>query len=58
MIYYIPFNQEYIGNDNEFFFFLTNFEAPKHQVIEVDIRKKINIWNVDVVVPVSLMILL
>lgn len=49
----LSINQEYIGNDAEFFFFRTNFDAPKHRVIEVDIRNKNNMWNADVIIPVS-----
>lgn len=45
--------QEYVGNDGEYFIFLTNFRAPKHHLVEINIRNKINIWNVDVIVPVS-----
>ncbi|XP_055307555.1 uncharacterized protein LOC129571737 [Sitodiplosis mosellana] len=45
---------DYVGNHGEFFYFLTNFEAPKHHVIEVNIRSKVNMWNVDVVVPENL----
>lgn len=49
----LSLNQEYIGNDAEFFFFLTNFEAPKHRVIEVDIRNKTSMWNAHVIIPVN-----
>ncbi|XP_055322565.1 uncharacterized protein LOC129578284 [Sitodiplosis mosellana] len=45
---------EYIGNEDEHFFFLTNFGAPKHHVIKVNIRNHIDMWNVDVVVPENL----
>lgn len=45
-------NQEYVGNEGENFFFLTNFGAPKHHLIEVNIRNHIDMWNADIVVPV------
>lgn len=45
--------QDYVGNDGDFFIFLTNVEAPKHRLIEVDIRNKISKNYVDVIVPVS-----
>lgn len=51
--FFFSLNQEYIGNYCEFFYFLTNFGAPKHHVIEVNVRNKVNMWNVDVVIPVS-----
>lgn len=45
------FNQEYIGNDGELFFFLTNCGALKRHLIEVNLTDKVNTLNV--VVPVS-----
>lgn len=45
--------QEYVGNDADFFLFLTNVGAPMHHLIEVDIRNKKPRNNIDVIVPVS-----
>lgn len=45
--------QEYVGNNGDFFLFLTNVGAPMYHVIEIDIRNKKPRNNVDVVVAVS-----
>lgn len=45
--------QEYVGNDGDFFLFLTNVGAPEHQIIEIDIRTKKPKKYCDVVIPVS-----
>lgn len=45
--------QEYVGNDADFFLFLTNVGAPMHHLIEVDIRNKKPRNHVDVIVAVS-----
>lgn len=41
--------QEYIGNDDELFSFLTNFDAPKHRVIQIDIVKRTSIVIIQVI---------
>lgn len=30
--------QEYVGNDGDKFWFLTNLDAPKHRIIEININ--------------------
>ena len=45
--------QEYVGNDGDFFLFLTNVGAPNHHLIEIDIRNKKPRNNLDIVVAVS-----
>lgn len=49
------FYVEYVGNDREFFTFLTNFGAPKHHLIEINIRSKKpgNHWDVAVAVSIQ-----
>lgn len=45
--------QEYVGNDGGFFLFLTNVGAPKHKLIEVDIRNNKPGKHIEIIVPVS-----
>lgn len=46
--------QDYVGNDGDNFIFLTNLEAPKHHVIDVNIEDVNREWDAfGVVVPVS-----
>lgn len=45
--------QEYVGNDADFFVFLTNRAAPKHQLVEIDMTDKKPGRHFDVIVPVS-----
>lgn len=46
-------HQKYIGNDADYFQFLTNADAPKHRLIGVDISSKKPRDNIDVIVAVS-----
>lgn len=46
-------NQEYVGNDGDFFVFLNNRAAPKHQLVEIDMTDKKPGRHFDVIVPVS-----
>lgn len=45
--------QEYVGNDGDYFLFLTNVGAPMHKLIGVDIKNKKPRDNIDVIVAVS-----
>lgn len=46
--------QSYVGNDGDEFFFLTNLDAPKHEVINIDISVENREWNsFEVIVAVS-----
>lgn len=48
--------QNYVGNDGENFLFLTNEDAPKHCIIEIDIGDDDSIESsefYEIVVPVS-----
>lgn len=46
--------QSYVGNDGDEFLFLTNLDAPKHRVIEVNINADNREWDsFAVIVPVS-----
>lgn len=49
----IFFSQEYIGNEGDFFVFLNNRAAPKHQLIEIDMTDKKPGRHFDIIVPVS-----
>lgn len=37
--------QSYVGNDGDEFYFLTNLDAPKHEVINIDISVENREWN-------------
>lgn len=57
-LFSLPFNeQKYVGNDGDFFLFLTNVGAPANQIIEIDIRNKKPKKYFDVVIPVSVLLL-
>ena len=45
--------QEYVGNEGDFFVFLNNRGAPKHQLVEIDMTDKKPGRHFDVIVPVS-----
>lgn len=45
--------KEYVGNNGDFFTFLKNIGAPKHDLVEIDLRSKKPARYIDVVVPVS-----
>lgn len=46
--------QNYVGNDGDDFLFLTNLDAPKHNVIKVDVSVENREWdNFEVIVEVS-----
>lgn len=47
------FLQEYVGNDGDFFLFLTNVRAPKNYLVEVDITSKKPGNHFDVIVAAS-----
>lgn len=43
-----------MGNDGDEFLFLTNLQAPKHQVIQINVNDENREWdNYDVIVEVS-----
>lgn len=37
--------QDYVGNDGDEFLFLTNLDAPKHHVIEININQENRDWD-------------
>lgn len=47
--------QAYVGNNGDDFMFLTNLDAPKHHVIEININDETQEWdNFEVIVAVSM----
>lgn len=44
--------QEYVGNDGEYFVFLTNDRAPRRCIVEIEIGKGNPVKHMEVIVPV------
>lgn len=54
IIFGFPLDQEYVGNYGDFYLFLKNIGAPKHDLVEVDMRSKKPARKVEVVVAENL----